>query len=204
MKSAGFLPLSARNERGGGRGEGPSARTTHWLFCPRAASTLVRRGIAILPGPPFDRVDDLPRQTPAPAATILPLQKFRDAVPAPAASSLPRISGILRAPPVRLRPSRSQPPRSSNLPQGFLGEVRASASGGGARAGPATLSIPVQEDVAVEWGSALLSRASWRDRPVPRTAGWGRRPSRPSVPSPGRLPGPAPRAGARTATAPPP
>ena len=73
-------------------------------------TTASRTEITIVPGLPFtdrDRVDDLPRRPSAPAATILPLRKNRDPVPAPAAAALPRIRAPCRSPPVRLRSSRS-------------------------------------------------------------------------------------------------
>ena len=56
-----------------------------------------------------DRVDDVPGQTSTSAATILPVPKNRDPVPAPAAAALPRIHAPCRSPRVRLRPSGSQP-----------------------------------------------------------------------------------------------
>jgi hypothetical protein len=53
------------------------------------------------PGPPFpdrDQVDDVPPRTSATSSRYLLLPKNADAVPAPAASALPRISGILHDP----------------------------------------------------------------------------------------------------------
>jgi hypothetical protein len=67
----------------------PGGRRTarHLAFPPpfRRGQTLTDR----------DQVDVVPGQTSRPAATILPIPKNADAVPSPAASSLPRISGIL-------------------------------------------------------------------------------------------------------------
>jgi hypothetical protein len=63
--------------------------------------TLARRGIALSPGLPStdrDRVDDLHRPPSALAVTIPASPKNRDPVPSPAATGLPRISGILRIP----------------------------------------------------------------------------------------------------------
>ena len=73
---------------------------------PSRLHPLHRRGHALTDR---DRVDDVPRQTSTSAATILPVPKNRDPVPAPAAAALPRIRGSAGRPPVRLRPSRAQP-----------------------------------------------------------------------------------------------
>jgi hypothetical protein len=213
MKAQTFSP-SPRGTSGEGPGGGALRPRDTRGFGRR--ETLVRRSIAILPGPPFtdrDQVDDLHPPPSAPDAPI-PASPKKTAIPSPRRQQ-PLCQGSLAScsfHPVRLRPSRPHSLSPSNLPQGVVGEVRASASGGGARPGPAAPTIdrfprhPVRK--TTPWKGGVwrhpLSRASWRDRSAPRTAGWGRRPSRPSAPSPGRPPGPAPRAGGRRATAPPP
>ena len=68
---------------------------------------------------------NLPRRASVPAVTILPLQKT--AIPSPRRQQLIYQGSLASCGfhPVRLRPSRSHPPCSSNLPQEVLGEARA-------------------------------------------------------------------------------
>jgi hypothetical protein len=76
------------------RVKGPDPRICRTPRSSRVAPTL-RRGHTLTDR---DRVDDVPGQPSTSAAATLPLPKNADAVPSPAAASLPRISGILHDP----------------------------------------------------------------------------------------------------------
>jgi hypothetical protein len=86
-----------------------------------------------------------------------------------------------RSHPVRNRPSKQHRSSTSNLPQGFLGEVRASASGGGVPRGASRIerNRPRPPDAAEAPASAWLAGASRHPSPRPprlraRRAGCGR------------------------------
>ena len=95
---------------------------------PSRLRPLHRRGHALTDR---DRVDDVPGPASTSDATILPLPKNRDPVPAPAAAALPRIRAPCRSPPVRLRSSRSQPSGFATSPTPYVRKQCAATAGRG-------------------------------------------------------------------------